>query len=423
MNEIKQKVKETMLFRMLNPVVLLPLLLLMVATNAEYIGCYDQDVFDDEDRAFRDRDGTTVERCESACNTGEWSYYGLEEGVKCYCGNDMLQEYSDQGNNACDHACAGDSSSVCGGDNLYSVYSYNGSGPPGGPPPAPAPGPAPGPAPNPAPNPAPAPAPPSGSQTLKYEWQLDQASNFCEVFPNNKCYSNPTLERTSFADGGVVVSFGDGDYLTADGVSNYGWGGPIPQSDRMILEYDLRFHPGYDLNSMGKLPGLFGGPDVSDNNERCAFKDNAEMGIGAGIRPMWRSDGSSGATGIGEMYTYIHVSDTNTNAAVDSGLCWDGECDGDNWSIGRGQVHFRTHASAFQHLRLEVQLNNAGSNNGYMKLTVDDETIYIEGLNLRPFGSSSWKMQGVLFHTFFGGGDTKADSNSKVTFKNLKVYI
>jgi hypothetical protein len=141
--------------------------------------------------------------------------------------------------------------------------------------------------------------------------------------------------------------------------------------DRLHLRYYVRFPAGFDFVKGGKLPGLFGGtvtggrrtPDGSD---------------GFSTRYMWRRDGA------GEVYAYLATSD------------------GEGTSLGRGQWSFTP--GRWHLLEQEVVLNQPGSDDGHVRVWLDEELVLQEeGLRYRSVDTLG--IEGVFFSTFFGGGD------------------
>lgn len=62
----------------------------------------------------------TIQACKSYCEGHQ--YYGLEYGNECYCGYRTTSDVYRVPDSSCSVPCAGDSSQICGGDNLLSLY-------------------------------------------------------------------------------------------------------------------------------------------------------------------------------------------------------------------------------------------------------------------------------------------------------------
>ena len=137
------------------------------------------------------------------------------------------------------------------------------------------------------------------------------------------------------------------------------------------LSYYLRFSENFDFVKGGKLPGLFGGTEVSYGK----IPDGTN---GFSTRFMWRRNGG------GEIYAYLPSSKKHGT------------------SIGRGNWQFIP--GKWQHLEQEVKLNQPGSNNGQVKVWLDGKKVLDEdGLTFRT--TETLKIEGIFFSTFFGGGD------------------
>ncbi len=65
----------------------------------------------------------TVETCASFCS--EYTYFGLEYGEQCLCGDSCVApDCSPNVSTDCDFQCAGGSSEICGAGNRLSLYTY-----------------------------------------------------------------------------------------------------------------------------------------------------------------------------------------------------------------------------------------------------------------------------------------------------------
>lgn len=62
----------------------------------------------------------TNQVCESLCEG--YSYYGTEYSTECFCGDSISNGANHVPNSACDMACGGDSTQICGGTSLLSIY-------------------------------------------------------------------------------------------------------------------------------------------------------------------------------------------------------------------------------------------------------------------------------------------------------------
>jgi hypothetical protein len=144
--------------------------------------------------------------------------------------------------------------------------------------------------------------------------------------------------------------------------------GPV---DHAFLRYYLRFPKDFDFVKGGKLPGFYGGTEVSGG--RTPDGTN-----GFSTRFMWRTDGQ------GEVYTYMPSSPKFGT------------------SLGRGSWKFSR--DKWQCIEQELVLNTPGRSDGVVRVWLDGQPVYAnEGLALRTV--ASLRIEGVFFSTFFGGGD------------------
>jgi hypothetical protein len=141
--------------------------------------------------------------------------------------------------------------------------------------------------------------------------------------------------------------------------------------DRLTLRYRVRFADNFDWVRGGKLPGLFGGTEISGEH----IPDGTD---GFSTRYMWRD------LGYGEVYAYLPTSTQHGT------------------SLGRGKWRF-TKGKWYQ-LEQEVQLNSPKTANGSIVVRVDGNQVY-KASNLKFRTVDSLQIEGLFFSTFFGGGD------------------
>ncbi|KAK3327788.1 WSC domain-containing protein [Cercophora scortea] len=67
----------------------------------------------------------SVESCAAACSG--FTYFGVEWGVECYCGNTVSTYAAVAVESTCSYTCAGDPSELCGGSSRISLYALNGT--------------------------------------------------------------------------------------------------------------------------------------------------------------------------------------------------------------------------------------------------------------------------------------------------------
>ncbi|MCW3045392.1 MAG: hypothetical protein JWL57_3550 [Actinobacteria bacterium] len=143
-------------------------------------------------------------------------------------------------------------------------------------------------------------------------------------------------------------------------------------ADSLALRYFVRFPNGFDFVKGGKLPGLYGG--IQTSGRRIPDGTN-----GLSTRYMWR------AGGAGEVYAYLPTSQEHGT------------------SIGRGNWTFST--GTWHEIQQEIVLNDVGKGNGRITVWFDGKRVLAEtGVLFRS--SASLQIEGVLFSTFFGGGDS-----------------
>ncbi|HEX3775414.1 MAG TPA: hypothetical protein VHV51_13175 [Polyangiaceae bacterium] len=150
--------------------------------------------------------------------------------------------------------------------------------------------------------------------------------------------------------------------------------GTLPQGpvDAQYLRYYVRFEPGFDFVKGGKLPGFYGGTEVSGGR----IPDGTN---GFSTRFMWRSEGQ------GEVYAYLPSS-------AEFGT-----------SLGRGD--FRFTPGQWHCVEQQVVLNDPGAANGVVRAWLDGKLVY-ENRSLVYRTVRSLRIEGVFFSTFFGGGDS-----------------
>jgi WSC domain len=64
----------------------------------------------------------TVEICSAFCGTRGYTYFGVEYGTECYCGNTLLASSTVATDGRCNMACPGKAAEVCGGPGGLSLY-------------------------------------------------------------------------------------------------------------------------------------------------------------------------------------------------------------------------------------------------------------------------------------------------------------
>lgn len=217
-----------------------------------------------------------------------------------------------------------------------------------------------------------------GSWGLKnIEVMEDYSNRFSKVlrvrYPKGS--ASPTVSRNEQAPVGGAQFFADL--------------GMQPQ-DSLRLSYYVRFSKDFDFVKGGKLPGLFGGT-VNDGRK---IPDGTN---GFSTRYMWRKNGR------GEVYAYLPTSKEHGT------------------SIGRGNWRFKP--GKWHHLEQEVVLNQLGQSDGRIRVWLDGEKVLDEaGLIFRTI--DTLKIEGILFSTFFGGGDSSwaTPKDVYVDFADFSVF-
>lgn len=146
---------------------------------------------------------------------------------------------------------------------------------------------------------------------------------------------------------------------------------PSGPAERLFLRYFLRFPSDFDFVKGGKLPGLYGGTNISGGH----IPNGTD---GFSTRFMWRSEGQ------GEVYVYM-PSSTRFGS-----------------SLGRGS--FRFAPGKWHCLEQELELNTPGRADGQVRVWLDGQQVFEQGaLFFRSV--ADLRIEGVFFSTFFGGGD------------------
>lgn len=160
-------------------------------------------------------------------------------------------------------------------------------------------------------------------------------------------------------------------------------------AERLQLSYRLRFSENFDFVKGGKLPGLYGGTAPSGGY----IPDGSD---GFSTRFMWREGGK------GEVYAYLPTSQTYGT------------------SLGQGNWKFKP--GVWYNLKQEVILNDPKSNNGSLKVWLDDKLV-LNQQNLRFRTTDKLKIDGVYVSAFFGGGtaDYATPKNVHIDFDDFEV--
>jgi hypothetical protein len=176
--------------------------------------------------------------------------------------------------------------------------------------------------------------------------------------------------RVRYYKGGASPSASRRDGVREGGAQVLGTfeSGPV---EHVFLRYFVRFPADFDFVKGGKLPGFYGGSQISGGH----IPDGTN---GFSTRFMWRTGGQ------GEVYAYL-PSSTRFGSSLGRG----------SWSFARGK---------WQCIEQELKLNTPGEPNGFVHVWLDGEPVFqTEQLLFRT--AASLRVEGVFFSTFFGGGD------------------
>lgn len=107
------------------------------------------------------------------------------------------------------------------------------------------------------------------------------------------------------------------------------------------------------------------------------------------------------ASGVGELYTYLPLTDHNsTQQRSIPPLSVENADYG--FSVGRGSFNLQKAIGNWVTVATRLKLNDIGSENGEIELWIDgNRVIFVDGLMLRE--SEMYSIQGMHFQTFFGG--------------------
>lgn len=89
------------------------------------LGCFKDDPSNHDLKTKIDLKRTTQEDCAKACAMKDksFSYFGLQNGSSCFCGNDH-GKYGKLADNACNITCDGNEAENCGGQDANNVFFY-----------------------------------------------------------------------------------------------------------------------------------------------------------------------------------------------------------------------------------------------------------------------------------------------------------
>lgn len=166
------------------------------------------------------------------------------------------------------------------------------------------------------------------------------------------------------------------------------WNMRFAGRDEYYLVYRVKFSPGFEWQKGGKLPGLCGGAGgINGAPPAGGFYGGYD---GFSSRYMW--------TPGGKLILYFYWSGQPSRTAPR------GEQYGEgidlNTTMATGSSYW---------LKMRVKLNTAGQANGIMQVWASpDGTNYYEKLyrGSIEYRRGAWKIDQLMFHTFYGGGDS-----------------
>lgn len=196
----------------------------------------------------------------------------------------------------------------------------------------------------------------------------------------------------------IQVTFPEGSYSpAADDAPRGGAGFHLafpgrPKVESACLRYAVWFPAGFEWVKGGKLPGLYGGQPPSGGGD--VHGDD-----GFSVRYMWREDGA------GESYAYV------VNKPDDFGV-----------SIGRGSWQFPT--GTWTVLEQEIVLNDPSQANGMLRIWVDGQQVIEQG-DIVYRTTDDVTIDGLMFSTFFGGGDKSwaTPTTQEIRFSDFEILL
>ena len=164
------------------------------------------------------------------------------------------------------------------------------------------------------------------------------------------------------------------------------------------VRYDVMFKKHFAFARGGKLPGLFGGKGNTGGN-----KPTGKDGFSA--RMMWREDGRA--------VQYLYYPDQPGRYGHQ--IPW--------MDPGTGkQIHFIP--GTWHTVVHQVTINTPGKKDGKLRAFFDNQLV-LKLDNLRFRDTSNFSIDGFVFSTFFGGGDTswQTTADETVYFDNFRIRV
>jgi len=164
------------------------------------------------------------------------------------------------------------------------------------------------------------------------------------------------------------------------------------------VRFDVMFKKGFDFVRGGKLPGLFGGEGNTGGN-----KPTGRDGFSA--RMMWRDDG--------RVVQYLYYPDQPDRYGHQ--IPWIDATTGRQIQFVPGKWHTVVH---------QLSINTPGKRDGRLHAFFDNQPV-LKMDSIRFRDTDTFSIDGFMFSTFFGGGDTswQTTADETVYFDNFRIRV
>lgn len=191
---------------------------------------------------------------------------------------------------------------------------------------------------------------------------------------------------------------------------------------RAAFAYEVFFPSNFDFVKGGKLPGFSLGTGT-ESATGGDWKDDA-----GSVRIMWRENGQA----IGYVYLPLEVSKkgkTRDGTILAQGKDFQDASEGALGKHAGIDLFFKKRTGlkfkkgVWNKVKVEVKLNSIGNADGYIEITVNDETRRAEDIVFRK--SDDINLNLVLSQAFFGGSskDWAAKKIEKISFRNFELVV
>lgn len=208
----------------------------------------------------------------------------------------------------------------------------------------------------------------------------------------------------------MTLNFPKGKYASQSGGQFYK---DVSMGDSGTLEYEVYFPSGFSWTKGGKLPGLYAGSKACSGSKVLPNGQNC-----ISTRLMWREGG------VGEVYMYLPFKENQDSFCKQCAYPTGSKCSAlsgaDYCAWSRGS--FRFNAGQWNRVRQTVKLNTPGKQDGTFELYINGKKVAAHsGVVYRT--TSSMKLNGMLFSSFFGGDSSTyaPRSDQKLHFQNIKI--